>query len=133
MTRRPACLLVLAACAAAPSAPPSIPERRPETPLPDVPDETLARCLARKGIRLYGASWCGPCHRQLDLFGPDAADVPYTDCFPADDTVLAVPACRAAGLDFLGPFPTWVFPDGYRAVGVRSLEWLAVSSSCPLP
>ncbi|HTK60122.1 MAG TPA: hypothetical protein VL283_02860 [Candidatus Baltobacteraceae bacterium] len=95
-------------------------------------DETLGQCLARKGVHLYGASWCHPCHEQLAWFGDDAKNVPFTDCFPTDDTVIAAPECQAVGLDIMGPFPTWIFADGLKVVGTRSLKWLAISTDCPL-
>ena len=96
-------------------------------------DETLGQCLARKGVHLYGASWCKPCHDQLELFGADAKNVPYTDCSPPDSGVMILPECEAAGIDVTGPFPTWRFADGFTVVGTRSLAWLATSTDCPLP
>jgi hypothetical protein len=90
-------------------------------------DETLGQCLARKGVHLYGASWCHPCHDQLAWFGDDAKNVPYTDCQPSG--LANLPACDALGIEI---FPTWVFPDGLQVRGTRSLEWLATSTDCPL-
>ncbi|HJV32870.1 MAG TPA: hypothetical protein VJ694_02480 [Patescibacteria group bacterium] len=142
MAVRIALLALLAACAA-PPAPPSA-EPKPASPpaakadppgktIPVPPkDETLGQCLARKGVHLYGASWCHPCHVQLEWFGKDAKNVPFTDCFPADDTVIPVPECEAVGLDLTSSYPTWIFPDGLRVVGTRSLKWLAISAECPL-
>lgn len=96
-------------------------------PKPATP-ESLAKCLARKGLHLYGASWCGPCHQQLELFGDDAKHVPYTDCQP-EGSFGNIPVCDALKVD---TYPTWIFPDGFRVVGVRSLKWLATSTDCPL-
>lgn len=90
--------------------------------------ESLAQCLKRKGMRLFGAHWCKPCHDQLELFGKDAPDVPYTDCQP-EGTFGNIPECDALDIQ---QYPTWRFPDGYKALGVRSLKWLSESSSCPL-
>lgn len=140
MPIRIALLLIVAACATSPAAPrtSSKPARHPAAkahpaPKPAPPkNETLGQCLARKGLHLYGASWCHPCHQQLEWFGEDAKNVPFTDCFPTDDTVIAAPACQAVGLDIAGPFPTWIFRDGLKVVGTRSLKWLATSTDCPL-
>lgn len=139
MAVRIALLSLLAACAAPTAAVPTAPAkptdapRSAPAPAPAPPaDETLGQCLARKGVHLYGASWCHPCHVQLEWFGEDAKNVPFTDCFPADDTVIPVPACEAVGLDLASSYPTWIFPDGLRVVGTRSLKWLAVSADCPL-
>ena len=149
MTNRYALLAFLAASCAAPS---SIPTPQPgegskasrpepaetgpakkDAPKKTAPkNETLGQCLARKGVHLYGASWCHPCHDQLAWFGDDAKNVPFTDCFPTDDTVIAAPACQAVGLDIGGPFPTWIFADGLKVIGTRSLKWLAISTDCPL-
>lgn len=127
--------LLAASCAAQPvvtSAPPK-PAAPGAKPVPAPPeDETLGQCLARKGVHLYGASWCGPCHDQLSWFGDDAKNVPFTDCFPTDDTVISVPECQAVGLDMMSSYPTWILSDGLRVVGTRSLKWLAVSTGCPL-
>jgi hypothetical protein len=119
---RPAAVLFLAfdlfvSCSAAPA--PSVAKPEPES---------LARCLKRKGMRLFGAHWCKPCHDQLALFGKDAHDVPYTDCQP-EGTFGNIPECDALGIQ---QYPTWRFPDGYKALGVRSLKWLSASTSCPL-
>jgi len=105
------------------------PQARPPAPPSEAPaPETLAQCLARKGMRLYGASWCGPCHQQLDLFGAQAKDVPYTDCQP-EGTFTNIPECDALDVQ---NYPTWIFSDGFRVIGVRSLEWLSASTDCPL-
>jgi hypothetical protein len=141
-------MLVLSACAApthVPAPPPGPGSKAPRSdpaeakPAPKKrqpkkvePKETLGQCLARKGVRLYGASWCKPCHDQLSWFGDDAKNVPYTDCYPEGDTVISVPACEAVGLDIIGPYPTWIMPDGLKVVGTRSLQWLATSTDCPL-
>ena len=93
-----------------------------------VAPESLAKCLARKGMRLFGAHWCKPCHDQLALFGKDAPDVPYTDCQP-EGTFGNIPECDTLDIQ---TYPTWRFPDGYKSVGVRSLKWLSQSTSCPL-
>ncbi len=136
MPIRIAILLLAASCAVQPvvtSASPKSTAPPSAKPAPAPPkDETLGQCLARKGVHLYGASWCHPCHQQLEWFGDDAKHVPFTDCFPTGDTVIAVPACQAVDLDMTSSYPTWIFPDGLRVVGTRSLKWLATSTDCPL-
>ena len=116
--------LALAACRSAPSA---VPASKP-APKP----ERLAECLARTGAHLYGASWCHWCHVQLELFGTDAPKIPYTDCDPQATLELA-PECKAKGFELESPLPTWIFGDGTRVVGVRSLKWLAARTGCPAP
>ena len=114
------CLAVALSCAAQP-------ERTAAEPRKEAP-ESLAKCLKRKGMRLFGAHWCKPCHDQLALFGKDAPDVPYTDCQP-EGTVANIPECDKLDIQ---TYPTWRFPDGYKSAGVRSLTWLSESTSCPL-
>jgi hypothetical protein len=99
---------------------------------PAPPPEPLGECLARKGAHLYGASWCHWCHVQLELFGPQAAKVPYTDC-DASGSLDWLPACAEKGLEFDSPLPAWIFADGTRINGVRSLKWLAYQTNCPVP
>lgn len=114
--------LVMAACA---SSLPMVQE-------PARPPEKLADCLARTGARLYGATWCEWCHKQLALFGADASKIPYIDCDQVD-TLEVRPACQANGLDSTGPFPIWILGDGTRITGIRSLGYLARAASCPAP
>lgn len=136
MAVRIAPLLILAACAAPtvvtpPSPNTVVPTAAKAGPAPNSAppaDETLGQCLTRKGVRLYGAHWCKPCHRQLELFGADAKNVPYTDCQP-EGTIGNILECEALGID---TYPTWIFADGLRIYGVRSLKWLATSTDCPL-
>ncbi len=114
------CLALALSCAARP-------ERLSAEPQPAAP-ESLAKCLKRKGMRLFGAHWCKPCHDQLALFGKDAPDVPYTDCQP-EGTVGNIPECEKLDIQ---NYPTWRFPDDFRVVGTRSLKWLSESTDCPL-
>lgn len=146
-TRFPLVLcLVFLGCAsrtALPTAPPPEPRPAPGPPTlapevppvvaPDAPPETLAACLARKGVHLYGASWCHWCHVQLKMFGADAGTVPYTDCQP-DDTYEFKKSCEDAGVvQFETPLPVWILADGTQIVGVQSLKKLAEAAGCPLP
>jgi len=101
----------------------------PLVPARSAKPESLAECLARKGAHVYGASWCGHCRDQRELFGDEAAKVPYTDCQP-EGTFSNIPECVA--LD-IAAFPTWIFRDGTRILGVRSPAWLARRTGCPAP
>lgn len=112
--------LAFTACAA-----PSAPRSTPVLTL-----ESAAQCLARKGARLYGASWCPPCHAQLDLYGAEAAQVPYTDCAPAGQTDF-LEACSSIGISFDTVLPVWIFEDGSRLYGVRHPDVIAAVADCP--
>lgn len=95
--------------------------------------ESLAECLARTGAHLYGASWCPACHEQLMLFGPDASEVPYTDCDPSGYQGDFIEECPANGVPYGTTLPIWIFPDGSRLTGVRDLATIADVAGCPFP
>jgi hypothetical protein len=120
--------LYLATASCAPRTPAADQSAKPPAPKP----ENLAACIAKSGAHLYGASWCHLCHDQLKLFGPDAPKIPYTDCDPEGKLDL-LPECKAAGLEFDGPFPTWILGDGRRVIGLRSLSYMAHQTGCPAP
>lgn len=110
------------------------------TPLPTFPPVTednesvlerrlkLARCLNAGDYRLYSASWCYFCNKQIELFGFAAPALGYVECAPLDGSDN--PACDEAGIE---SFPTWILPDGRRLVGLQSLEKLSAVSGCPSP
>lgn len=89
----------------------------------DTPMETssgVASCLAERGVKFYGASWCGHCNRQKEMF-EDVGSLPYVECSGG------APECKAAGIK---GFPTWVFPDGSRLMGARPVDELAAKAGC---
>ena len=106
--------LTFVSCAARPTIPPK--------------KETLAECLTRKGVVLYGASWCGPCHRQLELFGVDAGALTFVDCSPPRGP-YKLPECDRQAVK---AYPTWLKPGGERHEGVMTLAQLSAWSQCPL-
>ena len=113
-------LALLSACAPPPASEPS------------PASESLGACLASAGVRLYGASWCPQCHKQLQLFGPEAADIPYTDCSP-EGSLGFVSACEQGGVPYGTTLPVWIFPDGTRLYGVRDPFEIAATAGCLSP
>lgn len=92
------------------------------------PYDDLAKCLTKKGYKMYGASWCSHCEEQKALFGKSFQYIEYVECAnPHGDGVIQ--ACKNAGIEKL---PTWVMPDGEKVEGVLSASDLALSSTCPL-
>ncbi len=85
---------------------------------------SLAKCLAEKGVTMYGAYWCPHCSEQKKLFGNSWKEVPYVEC--------AVPGggqteeCKQAGVT---AYPTW-FINGEKVEGKLSLEELAKRAGC---
>lgn len=89
--------------------------------------ESLAKCLTQKGAKFYGASWCGWCKKQKDLFGAAVQYLPYVECIDSTTQELNQ-ACQAA--DIQG-FPTWEF-NGVKSPGYKEADKLAELSGCSL-
>ena len=91
--------------------------------------DSLAKCIAQSSTTFYGAFWCPHCRDQKTKFGTGAQYLPYHECSLPDGSG-EVPDCAAAGIT---NYPTWVFKDGSRLVGVQSPATLAQKTGCPLP
>jgi thiol-disulfide isomerase/thioredoxin len=90
--------------------------------------DTLAQCISDSGTKFYGAFWCPHCQATKAMFGKSAKLLPYVECSEANGQgQLAV--CKDAGIE---GYPTWVFPDGSRLTGERSIEELAEKTNCPI-
>lgn len=81
----------------------------------------LAEHLTKSGVKMYGASWCGYCHKQKQAFGAAAwAKMTYIEC--AQGSPNANPqACQKAGIR---SYPTWEI-NGKQYAGTMSLFRLA--------
>ena len=115
--------LTLVSCATAPSV-------REPADAGATPQERLARCLTRKGVKLYSApTWCKPCQRQEAMFGDARSLLPIVSCEKPGDMYEASDACKEAGVS---AYPTWEFPGGKRVKGVfKRLAFLAEAAGCP--
>lgn len=87
----------------------------------------FAKCLGEKGMKLYGASWCGWCKKQKEIFGKAAQYLPYVECID-EKTQQMISQCQEAGID---GFPTWEF-QGKKESGFKTLEELSKLSGCEL-
>lgn len=116
----------LAACAACEKR--STPPAPPPTAAP--PTETLAECLTAKGVKLYSAAWCGPCHRQHEMFGADAAKLDIVECYPdPENPYRESEECRVLGIR---AYPTWILPGPLVLEGVYEPELIGRLAGCPL-
>jgi len=90
--------------------------------------EALAKCLTEKGVKFYGAYWCGHCQNQKASFGSAAQYLPYIECVDKTTGQLSE-VCKTAGIE---AFPTWIFPDGTKQMGEIPLQELAQLAGCPV-
>ncbi len=86
--------------------------------------DSLAKCLASKGITMYGAYWCPHCQNEKAAFGSSFRYIPYVECAENPQKCLEVG---------IKGYPTWIFSDGRRFEGEQGLQRLAQESGCPLP
>ena len=91
--------------------------------------DAFAQCLTTKQAKMYGAFWCPHCEEQKETFGSSFKYVSYAECGIKGSRALAQ-ACQDADVK---RFPTWVFVDGSRTEGEKSLEYLGDQTGCPLP
>ena len=91
--------------------------------------DAFAKCLASKQVTMYGLYWCEHCAEQKEMFGSSFQYVRYVEC-GIKGSRAEEPVCIQAGVK---NFPTWQFPDGTRAEGAKSLEFLSQKSGCNLP
>lgn len=90
---------------------------------------TLASCLKSRGVLFYGAFWCPYCQKQKALFGDAAGLLPYVECSNPDRHGQTA-VCIQQGIR---KYPTWVFPDGSRAIANLTPQELAERSGCAAP
>lgn len=93
-------------------------------------NESVVQCLAREGVHLYGASWCGFCQEQLSLFGGEAANLPYTDCDSGGESAF-IETCVEHGVSYGTAIPVWIFADSSRLYGIRDPAVIAAVAGCP--
>ena len=89
-------------------------------------NDNLAKCLAAKNIKMYGAYWCSHCQAQKKAFGNSWQYVKYIECsLPGGKGQTQ--ECNEAEIK---GYPTWDFSNGERLFGEVSLKQLAEKSGC---
>ena len=97
--------------------------------------DALAKCIAQSDAAFYGASWCPHCAAQKTKFGTGAQYLPYVECALPSGAAgngsggSEVQVCIDHGIT---QYPTWVFADGSRSVGVQTPQTLATKTGCAL-
>ena len=97
--------------------------------------DALAQCIAKNGATFYGASWCPHCAAQKTKFGTGAQYLPYTECsLPsgAASNGSGGSEAQVCADHNITQYPTWVFADGSRLVGVQTPQTLAAKTGCAL-
>jgi len=90
--------------------------------------DALAKCIAQSNATFYGAFWCPHCEAQKTKFGTGAQYLPYVECsLPSGSGQTQV----CIDHDVV-QYPTWVFSDGSRLVGVQTPQTLAQKTGCAL-
>jgi hypothetical protein len=90
--------------------------------------DALAKCIAESSTTFYGAFWCPHCAEQKTKFGTGAQYLPYVECsLPSGSGQTQV----CIDHDVV-QYPTWVFSDGSRLVGVQTPQTLAKKTGCAL-
>ena len=91
--------------------------------------DKLAMCIKEQGVIFYGAFWCPHCQRTKAMFGSSAKLLPYEECSTPDGKGQ-LQICKDKKVE---SYPTWVFADGSRLTGERTLQELSEKSGCVLP
>ena len=89
--------------------------------------DSFAKCLTAKGVKMYGAYWCPHCQDQKASFGDSWKYVSYVEC--ANDPDGQSMACNNAGIS---QYPTWDFGNGSRKTGELSLQEISAISGCEM-
>lgn len=93
--------------------------------------DAFARCLAERGVKMYGAYWCPHCKEQKEKFDASFEYVPYVECGVKGDVHAQSQACKD---DNVKHYPTWQFPPtGERVERILTLQELSDRTGCALP
>lgn len=83
--------------------------------------DAFAKCLAGKGVVMYGAEWCAYCNAEKLAFGNAFQYIPYIEC-PQN-----IGLCLEKKIN---GYPTWIFSDGSRLEGAQGIKKLSEKSGC---
>ncbi len=96
---------------------------------PTAPDlAAFAKALKAAGAVMYGAGWCPHCTDQKELFEDGQNFLDFREVTNPDRTPNQV------ALDNnITSYPTWVFANGTRLVGLQTLQTLAETAGIEIP
>jgi len=87
--------------------------------------DALAKHLTETGIKVYGATGCGACQKQEELFGDSWQYINYEDCH-ASESRQQLQICAEHDIR---AYPTWEFANREQKQGVMLPEQLAEISN----
>ena len=91
--------------------------------------DSLAQCLADKGVKMYGAWWCPHCQAQKKDFGDSFKLINYIECAAGNPGSGQTQECNDAKIE---GYPTWEFADGTRLSGEQTFNKLAETAGCEI-
>lgn len=91
--------------------------------------DEFAQCLTDKGMKFYGAFWCGHCADQKKMFGDSMQYINYIECDPRGENSQSQ-VCLDEGIE---GYPTWKSLDGRSWVGAQSFATLGEVTGCVAP
>lgn len=83
---------------------------------------SVASCLKKQDVIMYGLDSCPFCKKQKKLFGSSFKEITYIECKKNSA------ACEEAGIN---QYPTWVY-QGEELLGLQSLGALSEFAECNL-
>lgn len=90
--------------------------------------DDFAKCIAGKGIKVYGSELCSACRAEKKIFGPSWEFIGMIECNPNFEGNKA-DECLEVGIEIT---PTFIMGDK-RAEGFQLMDELAEFSGCELP
>jgi len=87
--------------------------------------DAMAKCMASKQVKMYGAYWCPHCADQKEILGESYRFV-YVEC-GVPGSHAESEQCSAQGVKV---FPTWRFQNSALTPGVFSAEELGDKTGC---
>lgn len=86
--------------------------------------DAFAKCVADKGLVMYGAVWCSHCQKEKASFGDSFKYITYVEC--PDNIKL----CTDKGVN---GYPTWIDSAGKKYEGEQGVDGIAKITGCTLP
>jgi len=89
--------------------------------------DKLAKCLAAKGVKLYGNCYSREFAELARAFGPATKDLSVVMCMTCMDVYMTNQECIDKKIV---DYPTWIFPGGKRIEGRQHLPTIAAAAGC---